>query len=88
MHIVPSRSSTDLVPIDPGRHEYRREPANDGDWDFSPPEAERSMASSSNARGACDCEELAAKHNQALWMTARLLSFGFSLLLQLQNMCA
>ena len=88
MHIVPSRSSIDLVPIDPGPHEYRREPANDGAWDLSLPEVERSMASSSNARGACDCEVLAAKHNQALWMTARLLSIGFSLLLQLQNMCA
>jgi hypothetical protein len=50
--------------------------------------AERSIASSSNARGACDREVLAAKHNQALLMKARLLSFGFSLLLQPQNMCA
>jgi hypothetical protein len=36
----------------------------------------------------CDREVLAAKHNQALRMKARLLSFGFSLLLQPQNMCA
>ena len=55
---------------------------------ISLPEAERSIASSSNARGACDREVLAAKHNQALRMKARLLSFGFSLLLQPQNMCA
>lgn len=47
-----------------------------------------SIASSSNARGACDREVLATKHNQALRMKARLLSFGFSLLLQPQNMCA
>ena len=33
-------------------------------------------------------EVLAIKHNQALRMKARLLSFGFSLLLQPQNMCA
>src|ERR1700675_3670081 len=38
--------------------------------------------------GACDREMLATKHNQALRMKARLLSFGFSLLLQPQNMCA
>jgi hypothetical protein len=38
--------------------------------------------------GACDREVLATKHNQALRMKARLLSFGFSLLLQSQNMCA
>jgi hypothetical protein len=55
---------------------------------ISLPEAERSIASSSDARGACDREVLAAKHNQALRMKARLLSFGFSLLLQPQNMCA
>jgi hypothetical protein len=55
---------------------------------ISLPEAERSIASSSNARGACDREVLATKHNQALRMKARLLSFGFSLLLQPQNMCA
>jgi hypothetical protein len=35
-----------------------------------------------------DREVLAAKHNLALRMKARLLSFGFSLLLQPQNMCA
>jgi len=55
---------------------------------ISLPEAERSIASSSNARGACDREVLAAKHNQAPRMKARLLSFGFSLLLQPQNMWA
>jgi hypothetical protein len=37
-------------------------------------------------RGACDRE--VTKHNQALRTKARLLSFGFSLLLQPQNMCA
>ena len=41
-----------------------------------------------NARSASDREVLAAKHNQALRMKARLLSFGFSLLLQERNMCA
>ena len=45
-------------------------------------EAERSIASSSNAR----C--LGTKQNQALRMKARLLPFGFGLLLQPQNMCA
>jgi hypothetical protein len=35
---------------------------------------------------ACDREVLAAK--QALRMKAHLLSFGFGLLLQSQNMCA
>jgi hypothetical protein len=55
---------------------------------ISLPEAERSIASSSNARGACDCEVLATRHDHALWTKARLLSFGFSLLLQPQNMCA
>jgi hypothetical protein len=34
-----------------------------------------------NARGACDREVFATKHNQALRMKARLLTFGFSLLL-------
>ena len=53
---------------------------------ISLPEAERSIASSRNARGACDREVLG--RNQALRMKARLLSFGFSLLLQPQNMCA
>jgi hypothetical protein len=35
-----------------------------------------------------DREVLATKHNQVLRMKARLLSFGFSLLLEPQNMCA
>ena len=40
------------------------------------------------ARVACDREVLAAKHDRALRMKACLLSFGFSLFLQPQNMCA
>ena len=45
-------------------------------------------ASSNNARGACEHKVLATKHYQALRVKARLLSFGFSLLLQQQNMRA
>jgi hypothetical protein len=41
-----------------------------------------------NARGACERTVLATKHYQALRMKARLLSFGFSFLLQQQNMRA